>query len=175
MDRSGIVRIPVLRPDAERPAPVFGALELRTVVTRANGRRAVSRGRTLPAARPPILPPETRSRCRRFDEVTSSSGRAVSLWMAPAACGQSHAAFDRRSIPPEPPPHREGWPASALTRVPPPAATLNRSSRSESCPRSPFPASVLVVWPWRWPFDEITFSFEPVMVAGSGGACRRTC
>ena len=31
-----------------------------------------------------------------------------------AACGETHAAFERRSIPPEPPPHRENWRFAAL-------------------------------------------------------------
>ena len=42
--------------------------------------------------------------------------------MCLTACGETQAAFERRSIPPEPPPHRENWPLSALTRVPPQAA-----------------------------------------------------
>ena len=32
-----------------------------------------------------------------------------------AACGETHAAFERRSIPPEPPPHRENWRFAALS------------------------------------------------------------
>ena len=56
---------------------------------------------------------------------------AVSLPTPLAACGETHAAqfsrwgLERRCIPAEPPPHREDWPLSALTRVPPQAARRN--------------------------------------------------
>ena len=49
------------------------------------------------------------------EERCRSEGPHRENWPAlPAAGGETQAAFERRSIPPEPPPHRENWRFAAL-------------------------------------------------------------